>query len=424
MIDGDFLKPFPDADELAHGNKPTAFLIVKSMLLTGFDAPVEQVLYLDRSMQEAELLQAVARVNRPADGKDCGYVVDYAGVTNHLTQALRAYSAEDIQGALKDLREEIGHLDPQLRRIRLLFTENGVTPGDGEEAKEDCVALLEDGQLRDKFEVDLKKFLSTVDTVLPLPDAAPYLPAAKLFAEIALRARRRYRIDDGTFDPSLYGEKVRELIDEHLESLGVDQVLPPVSLTSADFRQKVAAMASPRTRASEMEHAIRHHINVHLVEDPVRYRRLSERLEQILAEHAGNWEQQALALGELLDEMKTDEAERDRGDSGLNRVEEALYGVVLENTVTDGIVSEQQGQKVADFVRRLHELAVADTTRVDFWRRPVDWADFVNEITVALIEDDICAPEQATALADALFEIIKANHSRIPRPDATTRRRR
>jgi hypothetical protein len=121
--------------------------------------------------------------------------------------------------------------------------------------------------------------------------------------------------------------------------------------------------------------------------------------------------------------MKTDEAERDRGNSGLNRVEEALYGVVLENTVTDGVVSAPQGQKVADFVRRLHFLAVTDTTRVDFWRRPVDWADLVREITVVLIEDDICAPEQATALADALFEIIKANRSRIPRPDATTRRR-
>ena len=424
VINGDFLKLFPDADELAAGKKSAAFLVVKSMLLTGFDAPVEQVLYLDRSMREAELLQAVARVNRPADGKECGYVVDYAGVTNHLTRALKAYSADDIQGALKDLREEIGHLGPQLRRIQLLFTENGVTPADSEEAKENCVVLLEDGQLRDRFEVDLKKFLSTVDMVLPLPDAAPHLPAAKLFAEIAMRARRRYRIDEGAFDPSLYGEKVRELIDQHLESLGVDQVLPPVSLTSADFRQKVEAMASPRARASEMEHAIRHHINVHLAEDPVRYRRLSERLEQILAEYAGNWEQQALALGELLEDIKTEETERDRSDSGLNRVEEALYRVVVENTLTDGIVTEQQGQKVADFVSRLHDLAVTDTTRVDFWRKPVDWADFAREITATVIEDDICAPDQATALADALFEVIKANRSRIPRPDATTRRRR
>ena len=109
--------------------------------------------------------------------------------------------------------------------------------------------------------------------MLPLPDVRPYLPDAKLFAEIALRARRRYRIDGGDFDASLYGEKVRELIDEHVESLGVEQVLPPVSLTSADFRQKVEGLASPRARASEMEHAIRHHINVHFAEDPARYRR-------------------------------------------------------------------------------------------------------------------------------------------------------
>ena len=71
---------------------PVAFLIVKSMLLTGFDAPVEQVLYLDRSIKEAELLQAIARVNRTASGKNVGYVVDYYGVGEHLKQALAAYS--------------------------------------------------------------------------------------------------------------------------------------------------------------------------------------------------------------------------------------------------------------------------------------------------------------------------------------------
>ena len=48
---------------------PVAFLIVRTMLLTGFDAPVEQVLYLDRSIQDAELLQAIARVNRTASRK-------------------------------------------------------------------------------------------------------------------------------------------------------------------------------------------------------------------------------------------------------------------------------------------------------------------------------------------------------------------
>ena len=57
-----------------------AFLIVKSMLLTGFDAPMEQVLYLDRGMKEHELLQAIARVKRTYTKKDYGLVVDYYGV--------------------------------------------------------------------------------------------------------------------------------------------------------------------------------------------------------------------------------------------------------------------------------------------------------------------------------------------------------
>ena len=64
-----------------------------------------------------------------------------------------------------------------------------------------------------------------------------------------------------------------------------------------------------------MEHAIRHHISVHFDEDPTAYRRLSERLEAILADHAGNWEQQALFLAELTEEIKDHESERGRGDS-------------------------------------------------------------------------------------------------------------
>jgi hypothetical protein len=87
-----------------------------------------------------------------------------------------------------------------------------------------------------------------------------------------------------------------------------------------------------------MEHAIRHHISLHMDEDPTRYRRLSERLEQILADHQGNWEQQAFALADFLEKIKTEDSERDRGDSSaLNRVESALYGLLAAETATDGI---------------------------------------------------------------------------------------
>ena len=71
---------------------------------------------------------------------------------------------------------------------------------------------------------------------------------------------------------------------------------------------------------------------------------------------------------------------------------------------------------LADFCRRLHELAARQTTRMDFWRHDVDQYAFRNEVTVALIEDGIGDLDGAPELADKLFEIIKANRHHISRP--------
>ena len=177
-----------------------ALLIVKSMLLTGFDAPQARVLYLDRLIQEAELLQAIARVNRTAPKKDNGLVVDYYGVSAQLTQALTAYANADgkildpdVDGALRPLTTEIEKLEPQQQRIRQLFVQRGIDPAANEAVIEDCVQLLADERLRAEFDVALRTFLTTFDTVLPRPEALPFVDDVNLFGEIQIRTRRRYR---------------------------------------------------------------------------------------------------------------------------------------------------------------------------------------------------------------------------------------
>ena len=82
-----------------------------------------------------------------------------------------------------------------------------------------------------------------------MPEALPFLPAARLFTEIATQARRRYR-DGGDFDPSLYGAKVRELIDEHMAALGVNSMLPPVSITDPEYadRSRASVVRAPARR--------------------------------------------------------------------------------------------------------------------------------------------------------------------------------
>ena len=404
-----FKKPFPD--DLGEGDKPIGILIVKSMLLTGFDAPIEQVLYIDRSLKEAELLQAVARVNRPAEGKKCGYVVDYYGVANHLAEALKAYAAEDVDGVLHDLREEVAKLDSMRRRLRAVFTEEGVDPSGN--TLEACVLSLEEGARFDRFEAELRRFLSTIDVILPEPIVRPYLTDATLYAEIAMRARRRYRVDGGDFDPGVYGAKVRQLIDEHLRSLGIDEKLPPVSLTADDFETKVAALSDARTRASEMEHAVRDHIEVNRGKDPLKYRTFSERLEEILHDYADNWEVQAAKLAGLVAEMRADRPAQE--DDPLSPPERALYGVLVEATARDGVVKPETDRWLCDIVTGVFDLAVRMTHRRDFWRKPVDQEEFRSRVAQCLVANDV-EIGLVTPLADQLVEVIARWRTDIPHP--------
>jgi type I restriction enzyme, R subunit len=137
---------------------------------------------------------------------------------------------------------------------------------------------------------------------------------AKAFGTIAFAARRRYR-DELGFDASLYGSKVRRLIDDHVEALGIEQKIPPISITVTDFDTKVVGLCSDRVKASEMEHAIRYHLREHRDEDPEHYNRLSGR-EEIIEELGEQWQQLVVALGDLLPEVR---AGRQADDSGLNR---------------------------------------------------------------------------------------------------------
>ena len=95
-------------------------LIVVDKLLTGFDVPVNTVLYLCRKLRDHTLLQAIARVNRLHEGKDFGYVVDYEGILGELNMALTMYDAlegfdeKDLERTLVSVNEQIEKL-PQTR---------------------------------------------------------------------------------------------------------------------------------------------------------------------------------------------------------------------------------------------------------------------------------------------------------------------
>ncbi|MFJ5551504.1 type I restriction endonuclease subunit R [Streptomyces sp. NPDC093225] len=400
---GGFTRPFGESD--------IGFIIVKSMLLTGFDAPIEQVMYLDRKLAEHDLLQAVARVNRTADHKECGWVVDYRGVAQNLVEALQIFASEDfdtddradVAEVLRNSHAEINKLDPQYRRLRRMFHD----PEDVER----CVQELVEPEKRDRFNVELTRFAKTINTVLPDPAAKPYLSDLKRFVVIKVTATRRYRIDHGEFDAAAYGAKIRVLIDEHITSLGIEQQLPPIALTSSNFAERVEAMTGgSRAKASEMEHAIRHHITVHRGEDPARYQLLSERLDRIITELKDEWDQQVLALRGLITEITEDPQQNPHG---LGEVETRLYGLILSELATS--VEDVHELRYAEAAREILEMATQTIHRRDFWMKRVDQEDLRLGIFSSLYQRELGDYEQLDQLAGKLLDVIRHNRGRIRR---------
>ncbi|PFQ31116.1 type I restriction endonuclease subunit R [Bacillus cereus] len=250
------------------------FLIVCDKLLTGFDAPIEQVMYLDKPIKEHNLLQAIARTNRTYDKKTYGLIVDYYGVSRFLEQALNIFNKEDVKGALQNIDTEIPRLQSRHRSAMRFFD---YISKDNLEA---CLQVLEPEDVRNEFDTAFKRFSESMDMVMPSSKAHDYIADLKLLGKIRQAAKSRYRVDG--MDISDCGEKVKQLIEEHLTAVGIDVVHEPIDILSNRFEKQIDETKTPEGKAAEMEHAIRHEIRVKLEENPVYYTSLKERLEELL----------------------------------------------------------------------------------------------------------------------------------------------
>ncbi len=234
---------------------------------------------------------------------------------------------------------------------------------------EAAVEALADERLRAEFTVKLKQFLATLDLVLPRPEALPFVRDAAALGEVYARARNRYREGLPQLDKSI-GRKVQALIDEHIISLGIDPRIPPIAITDASFGDQVGKQVGPRAKASEMEHAIRHHIKKKLDEDPVHYQKLSERLEEILHKFGDNWEQLELTLKAFVDEVKKGRRQDDTV-AGLDpQIHAPFFDVLKEERGRQGVVTVADAKWLADLTLDMVERIVRDAvSNVGFWKR-------------------------------------------------------
>lgn len=385
-----FLKQF----DLTKPETGIAFLSVCDMLLTGFDAPVEQVMYIDKPLREHTLLQAIARVNRKAPGKRVGYIVDYIGLTKHLREALDIYAGEDIEEFLacfRSVEDEFVRLQATFERLAVFFRRHGIeqvydwaaqklAPDDDYLVFELMMDVIAASKERETFNVLFSLFLQALNTVMPSPRATQYELPAKRFAWLKAQARERYK--DASLDLGSAGEKVKRLINEHLVGLGVDLKVPPVDLLQANFVQKVDEERSSRAKASQMEHALRKHISVHFDQDPARYGLLSEKLEAVIKKYKDNWDEQAKQLSLLVQQAQ---AKPPSAEDGVAPKAGPFYRALLAKLPEGTKLAPKDAANLKSLCNDLIPLFMDELQAPGFWDNAVKISELQGEVANRLL---------------------------------------
>ena len=405
-------------------------LCVCDRLLTGFDAPIEQVMYLDKNLSEHNLMQAIARVNRTKKGKTHGLVVDYFGVTRNLHKALGIYSAEEEKAASEDLKDfetyfsaiekEIPELDLRYNKIIQRFMEEGIADikdfleqkTDKDQEKTVCekiVAVAESMKFRSELDALFRLFFDIFDLLFNEPSTRSnyYVPAKRMAYIVALI---RWHYKDETLDLKWASEKVRRLLDRYLKSEGVIETVPEVDILSADFPKIVNDMYhNPQTKASAMEHQIRDRIIIKLGEgrNTALYQRFKDRMDDILTTYSGNWD----AMIEQLEQLRQELAEPH--PSVVSEEKEPFYDKLCQCANVD---FEEKHDHLIDITDKVFGLIIQAMTIPNIWSKPTNVTELRGDLGTVLRFSGIPELKQnSESIVTELIKLAKSNESVLRR---------
>jgi type I restriction enzyme R subunit len=296
----DFKRPAPTSSEdrykPEHRFRRTEILIVCDMLLTGFDAPILQTMYLDRGLRDHTLLQAIARVNRPyTDLKETGLVLDYFGIFENLNEALNFDKNElgdvafPFHGLRVRFREELAEL---------LDVFSGI-PRDGAHATllQGLLRLNDSEELRDKFEQLYRNVRVLYELLQPDEFLRDHVLDYSWLTEFYVLYRKKFYPREHFEVSPEDGAKTRALIREHVDVKELDQDFPSYTLDE-NYLTKIETL-EPDAKALDIEAMLDAEIRIRLDEDED-VRPLSERLERIIEQKRAG----SLAGVGLLEELE------------------------------------------------------------------------------------------------------------------------
>lgn len=362
-------------------DKPEIIIVVDK-LLTGFDEPKNTVLYLTRNLQGHTLLQAIARVNRVYPDKDYGYIIDYYGVIEQLSDALELYSSfsdfdeEDLLGALTNIAEEIKKLPQKHSELWDLF--KTITNKRDAEAYQ---VSLKDEALRVVFYDKLAAFAKLLKLAFSSIDfhkntdektIQRYKDDLAFFLKLRTAVIQRY---SDAVDYKQYEGQIQKLIDTHITTDKVETITELVNIFDKEkFQQEVENTTGKAAKADKIASRTSKHITEKMDEDPAFYKKFSEMLKQTIADY---------------------EAKRISEAEYLNKVKD-IMGSVLSHTDSDipaslqnadvakafyGITNEELQEKLSDNETRKN-IAANTALSIDEIIKKLIKVNWQNEIDI------------------------------------------
>ncbi len=414
-----FKLPFGKTDEedkTTNGN--VGIVIVNNMLLTGFDAPIEQVMYLDRVIVAHNLLQSIARVNRVGpEGKDKGFVVDYVGVGHHLKRALDTYAEKEQQEIIECITDDEAELNELIKAHQDIWNFLKVYDLEDLSDSDAFFDVFYDEDIRFEYIKLYNKLTSCFNNVLPRKEALAFFNDWKTFTEINALANKHFR--DGRFSMKGIPPKLRSIADEYLISKGIEQQVAPISIIADDFFDKVKPKKRTKTKAAEVEHAIRHFIDLNIDEDPELFASFAKALEEILQNFKGNWKLIYEELEKLRNKIKNREKEETYGLDRkkqmpfFNLFKSKLFG---KENLKDKLSEDEIAQNVNLTQHVFNEIKL-NILMTGFWDSPPAQNKLKAEIQKIMLSPQfIKLPNIISRKSEIISEIMlisKTNHFKI-----------
>lgn len=355
-------------------------LIVCSKLLTGFDAPLCQVLYIDKELKEHGLLQAIARTNRLHEGKDYGLIVDYRGLIEKLDTAMDMYSGAglenfdggDLKGVVVDVMAAVGNLRSAYTQLVELFAPVG-SISDAEAVE----VFLADDKMRQDFYTLLCAFGRALHLVLNAEQAynalgkeerQKYQDTFIFFSKVRRSVKLQYcdAIDNAEYEPLM-----QNLLDTHLSVAGLKKITSPIDiLNKDDFEKELEELGSLRSKADAIASRMTRSISEKHDENPAYYDSFSKRIRDALA----LYREKVISEAEYLAKMRTIMGDYHAGRSTVSypeRIKNNVHAQAFFGVLT-ALFDEVEDERITpDFVAEVSE----EITKIVASHSRVDWTN-------------------------------------------------